>query len=251
MAGDDVRSRAAVIDTFRARARHYDRESEWVSDLALIDPLLLPTPGSGPGILLDVCGGTGVVARRAHQLGWRPVVVDLVAEMLSQRAPAALCPAIRADANALPFRAKSVERIVVRQGLQYLILANVIQELDRVARSVAIGQIVAASSDDVVTWRRYFRLASPGRKTVFVRGQIVRMVRAAGMEIVASKQTSSTARLGDAVGHLKTADRAAAIAVFRSASAAFRRRNSMADDLTEDSTYKVMWEFVVAAHSVG
>jgi SAM-dependent methyltransferase len=241
-------ARSSVVETFAARAAGYSGESPWVSDKALIDPLLLLGPKQKDGLLADVCAGTGVVAERAVELGWRAIVVDLVPEMLfslrnnSRRA-------ILADAEQLPLGADSVNRAVIRQGLQYVSVVDVLAELCRVAPVVSLGHIVALTERDVPTWRRYFSYASPGRRHVFVKGRMADDLEQAGLHIVSTQLRRANARLGDSIRHLGTEDRLNAVEAISVASDDFKERNGFDGGVNEQSEYSLIWEFIVAVRA--
>jgi ubiquinone/menaquinone biosynthesis C-methylase UbiE len=210
----------------------------------LIDPLLVRTPHKS-STLLDVCGGPGIVADRASELGWKCVVVDLVEEMLQTRANSSI-PAIRANATRLPFGNSAVNRIVVRQGLHYLNIPEALSEFARVSDSVAFGHIVAMRPADVPTWVDYFRIASPGRRVILTQGQITDLLIQAGFEIILTRVQSSIAKLGDSIKHLNREARAEAIRVFAMAPNDFKAANGITGKIAELTSYTMWWEFVVA-----
>jgi ubiquinone/menaquinone biosynthesis C-methylase UbiE len=236
--------KAAAISTFSARAKSYRFESRWVEDLTLIDPLLLDPPCEAAK-LLDVCGGTGRLADRATQLGWRSALCDLVGDMLEARYNKKI-PAIQADAALLPFRDSSFDRIVVRQGLHYLEAPTALSEFARVARSVALGHIVAQAPEDVTVWQRYFAIASPGRRDVLVRGSTESLLASSGFRIEHLTTKRSVARIGDSIRHLEGSSRNAALKTFIDAPEEFKDRYEIAEKVTEETTYAMLWEFIIA-----
>ncbi len=232
------------MSTFQARASEYRFESKWVEDLELIDPLLADPP-SASATLLDVCGGTGRLAERATQLGWRAAVSDLVGDMLRARGNRSI-PAVQADAETLPFSDACADRIVVRQGLHYLEMKKALKEFSRVARSVALGHIVGNYHEDIPIWRKYFEIASPGRRVIFIRGFIEELLVDSGFRIESVAIRQSMARIGDSIRHLDDPSRRAALKVFNDAPGDFKERHEIAGEVTEETAYPLTWEFIIA-----
>src|SRR5882757_6422953 len=101
--------------TFALRAVSYNSESTWVTNTRLVDPLFW---GLSEGSLVaDVCSGTGVVAGRATELGFRSIALDASRDMLRHNSVRwrVLC-----DGAAVPLASNSVRRVVCRQGIHYL-----------------------------------------------------------------------------------------------------------------------------------
>ncbi|WP_225731491.1 MULTISPECIES: class I SAM-dependent methyltransferase [unclassified Nocardia] len=93
----------------------YEREflaSQRPGDPLEIDRILGELLGSREeaDTCLDIGCGTGIYAARMHELGWRPLGVDLSARMLAYAAPR--LPVVCGDAKRLPFRDNSIPAAV-------------------------------------------------------------------------------------------------------------------------------------------
>ena len=170
---------------------------------------------------------------------------DLVGDMLKARGNLKI-PAVQADATSLPFGDSSVDRIVVRQGLHYLDTGKALKEFARVAQSIALGHIVMQSPEDLTVWRRYFQIASPGRREVFERGAIEGVLRSSGFHVEHVVTRQSLARIGDSIKHLDGSSRHAALKVFTDAPEEFKDRYGINGEVTVEDTYTMLWEFIVA-----
>jgi ubiquinone/menaquinone biosynthesis C-methylase UbiE len=97
--------------------------------------------GAAPGrILLDVCTGTGEIARRAARAGADVVAIDLTPGMLERAKAKAGASGVRfelADARALPFPARSFDAVLLSFALHDMprpVRLQVLAECARVAR---------------------------------------------------------------------------------------------------------------------
>ena len=78
---------------------------------------MVPPIGTDP--ILDLCTGTGDLAKAYHQLGTAPVIgADLSHEMLVRAARKVPVPLIEADAQSLPFPDDSFQIVSVSFGLR-------------------------------------------------------------------------------------------------------------------------------------
>jgi ubiquinone/menaquinone biosynthesis C-methylase UbiE len=117
----------------------YDRWSRFDRTHPLLDLLELPEQG----LVVDIGGGTGRVAQIIADAGCRVVVVDVSVGMLKRvHAKPGLSPLL-ADAAALPFRADSVDRILVVDALHHIKRqVETIHELCRLLKPGGVGVVV-------------------------------------------------------------------------------------------------------------
>jgi glycosyltransferase involved in cell wall biosynthesis/SAM-dependent methyltransferase len=88
-----------------------------------------------PGRLLDVGCGGGHFMAAARAAGWRPIGTDLSHEACVVARPTAAAPAVGADADALPFRAGTLDAVALVNVLDHTMRPRaVVREAARVLR---------------------------------------------------------------------------------------------------------------------
>jgi SAM-dependent methyltransferase len=122
------------------RTAAYDAHADWYNDfmsaaageyIQRVHATVADLLGSGEGVCLDVCCGTGAHANALAGLGWTPVGVDVSGGQL--RHAAARLPVAVADAAALPFADNSVPAAVcVLASTDVPDYAAVLREIARV-----------------------------------------------------------------------------------------------------------------------
>lgn len=215
-----------------------------MTDPDLISPLLSRSRGDR---LLDLCCGTAVLKSWAAHAGWNYVGLDMSMKMLLQ-ASAAASPTstslVRGNAQISPFSDKTFDVVVCRQGLHYLDVPEAVKEMWRLARvEVRVAQIVAESAADVDFWTSYFGLASPGRRRVFVAGDIPSAFAELGLREMAVSYVESRGTLMGAVRHLSQEAQQQVRGLFRSADARIKRIYGFRELGDADIEYRQIWEF--------
>jgi demethylmenaquinone methyltransferase/2-methoxy-6-polyprenyl-1,4-benzoquinol methylase len=104
------------IDHFEILAPWYDRaiRSRLTPDLL---ELLNPTPASR---VLDAAGGTGRLALPLRAHAAQVVVADIAAGMLAQARGKGGLAVVRASTDALPFQARSFDRVLIVDALHHI-----------------------------------------------------------------------------------------------------------------------------------
>lgn len=231
-----------IRETFRARAAAYDGEAPWNVDTSLAEMLLL-TAGSKSSVMLDVCAGTGLVSNVAARLGWRTVAVDATYEMLSR---AEIPHRVLGLAESLPFRDRSFDLAVCRQGMQYLHLDIAIAEMIRVAPLIGLIHIFSPCADDNQFWRRYFEVASPGRLHVFNEGSLDEICLEKGLKAVWAADMTTRSPVRSAVNHLTEARKQVIDDMFRSMDATMVDRYQVRHE-GHSITYEQHWRAALFA----
>ncbi len=228
---------SAVVDTFARRAVQYDGESVWMRDSRALQPLA-PEP-FGNRVALDLAAGTGLVGAVLAERGWSVVHLDISAEMLRSAGGSRVV----GDSQFLPIRESSVDLIVCRQALHYFLLPAVAREIRRVgAAEIRLGQIVAPNEVAAKWWNELFQVLAPGRRRVFLPGEVEDFARS-----VAAGWTASTERFAlrddfrSNFAHLEEPSRQVADSIVSSMPAEV----SAAIDF-RDGTYRQDWEIVKA-----
>lgn len=230
--------------TFRDRAQSYDSESTWMRETRLIAPVV---PPPREGTLLDVCSGTGAVADYAESAGWNVVASDLTEAMMNRQPRSR--PLVVADAQKLPFPSRAVRVITCRQGLQYLDPGVALAEWRRVARNeIRLAHIVMPADEDAAFWREYFAIASPARRQVFARDEMVRLVENLLRRVPRVSVLEGRGTLMGASRHLPRQSQTAVFEMFKTAPLSIRRRYNieMSGD-GSDFSYTQLWEFLTIA----
>jgi len=148
---------------FSRRASGYEQENAWILSPDFIQPLVPAVFGNGK--LLDVCAGTGVIAKHAQQNGWAVSAIDNNADMLAQ-IPSPICVLV-GDAHRLPFADNAFSLVVCRQGVQYLDSEQAIREMLRVSSGqvrLLHGFIAQA---DIPLWQALFSLVQGPKRNFF------------------------------------------------------------------------------------
>lgn len=167
-----------TVSTFSKRANTYDSKMEWVNLPACLEPMIVSP--FGKQLCLDVCAGTGAVSSELIKNGWNVISLDVSKDMLKK---GCLPFPVIGDIHFLPFLDDFFDLVVCRQGLQYSDLSVAISELVRVSsKRVIIGHITKVEGDNFSFWDDYFKIASPGRKHIFLPNQLVELIRSLGFK---------------------------------------------------------------------
>ena len=134
-----VSHRQKIANMFGRIARRYDLFNDIISfglhRLARNTFMRHLAPAEG-SLILDICAGTGVLARMATERGARVVLVDAAAEMLEVACERGVnAPMVVGDALALPFADNTFDGAMVGFGLRSMAsLPRLFGEIARVVR---------------------------------------------------------------------------------------------------------------------
>lgn len=148
---------------FSQRVHTYEQESAWILSKAFIAPLVPPIFGNG--LMLDVCAGTGVIAKYALRMGWQAFALDNNKDMLNV-VPSPITT-ILCDAHHIPFPDNTFDLVTIRQGIQYLNYADAIQEMLRVSKSQVRMLHGFIKQDDIPDWQELFALSQGSHRSFF------------------------------------------------------------------------------------
>lgn len=234
--------RKAVLNTFAARSQGYDSEAAWMTDSTLISPLV-PHP-FGKAMMLDVCAGTGAVARWGDAAGWSVIAADISSDMLKQAAH--FVHTVQCDALHLPFPAAYFDLVLCRQGLQYLDMSAAFAEFRRVTRAeVRVGHITMLDPNDASFWMNYFTLVSPGRRHIFKPGDVALSMVQAGLSITEQIVIMRRDYLGGSIAHLASEKATLVRELFATAPPSIRERYHIEPCGDGNFVYDHRWEFIV------
>lgn len=171
-----------VTDHFTARAGHYDRSSFWCTDPELAAATVAAVAPEPQHRLLDVACGTGLVSRSftgkvAHITG-----IDLTAAMFEQARPH-VDELVAGKAEDMPFPDASFDRIVCRQGVQFMDDRAAVKEMLRVLKPggrVVLVHLCAYGPEDRDEYFQVLRLRNPARRNFYLREDLLRLLQDAG-----------------------------------------------------------------------
>ena len=216
---------------FSQRAGHYDRSSRWCTDEGL-GVATEKAVGAGPhDRLLDIACGTGLVSKRFKGKAKEVVGLDLTPAMFEHARPH-VDRLVEGDATALPFADATFDRVVCRQGIQFMDDGAAVREMVRVLRPrgrVVLIHLCAYGDDDREEYFEVLRLRNPARRNFYVRDDLRRLLADAGCARVDLTDFTIDEDVG-AWADNKAIDDArqnALLAVYRGASAAFASRHAV------------------------
>ena len=223
------------MSDFSQRASSYEQEAKWILDEQFVRPLV-PAPFGG-GKLLDVCTGTGVVAKYADTLGWEATGLDNNTDIMNYLNTHVI--SVCGDANHLPFPDESFDLVVCRQGLQYLDRDVAIGDMLRVSRGEVRLLHGFVQDEDIESWRALFRITNRNNRNFF--SDTILMSAIQGHAPASVECTYLTTR----ETFRKTPETAAAVEQFLAHNPAFVTNNHVTDG-EEDFTYTLHW----AVHTI-
>lgn len=181
---------SVVVDHFTHRAGHYDASSRWCTDPKLAEAMVdavQPAPGLR---MLDVACGTGLVSRHFKGKVAELVGLDLTPAMFAQAAPY-VDKLVEGDATDMPFEDASFDRIICRQGIQFMDDAAAAREMVRVSRPgarIVLVHLAAYGPEDRDEYFEILRLRNPARRNFYLPGDVPNLLRAAGCTTVEARR---------------------------------------------------------------
>ena len=220
-----------MIDHFTARAERYDRSSHWCTDPVLADKIRDAVAAEADHRMLDVACGTGLVSRLFHGQVAHLCGVDLT-EAMADQGRRHVDELILAPAEDLPLPDDSFDRVVCRQGIQFMDAPAAIRQMVRVTRPggrIVLIHLMAYGPDDRDEYFEVLRLRNPARRNFFMPGDVATLLRDAGCvrtEEIEHISVEDVDRWSDH-GAIDQARREAIRAVYRSGSEAFLRNHAV------------------------
>jgi len=232
-----------VESFFKLRSSNYENETTWVTNEEFLSPLLPRCIEHGK--VLDLCAGTGQVAKYFMNLGFDVTATDISLDMLEKLDPK--IKFIVADAHDLPFENNSFNLVTCRQGLHYLDLELAFNSIIRISdRLISLGHITTQSKEDVELWEKYFSIAAPCRKEVFYPGQLCEVGEKYGLTVLNVNVIMKSEGLFGPIAYLDNESRKELIAILSKASESFKKRNQL-ESINGKLFSLRRWEFIVFA----
>lgn len=223
-----------VVGHFVARAPAYNRSSAWCTDDelgALTVDAAQPVPTDR---VLDVACGTGLVSRLFKGVAAHVTGLDITREMANQALPH-LDKLIMGRAESMPFETESFDVTVSRQGIQFMVLPEAVQEMVRVIRPggrVVLVNLCAYGAVDRDEYFEILRLRNPARRNFFVPEDLDRLLRDAGCNSVTLRRYVSAEDVDVWSDHraIDDAARSAIRAIYQSASPEFAELHAVQEE---------------------
>jgi len=175
-----------VESLFASQAVTYDDLTEWRISSSVLQPLA-DLAGRGPGRVVDVGAGTGIVGRALSELGWTVVGLDLVPQMLF-RAKDRTRYRVLGTAEILPFADDSLVGTAFRQVFHYVDDLLAIHEAARVTRRggwLVAADVVVMDPLDLAWWEEVKRFVQPLRRRVYTRDSHLALFKRSGWKVEA------------------------------------------------------------------
>ncbi len=171
-----------VHSHFTARAARYNVSSHWVGDAALGVVTFNALDTRPEHVILDVACGTGQVAQVFKGRVARVVGADITEAMFEQ-ARAHVDALVVTPGESLPFEDGTFDRVVCRQGIQFMDDAAAVKEMVRVLKPggrVLLIHLCAYGRDDRAEYYEILRLRNEARRNFYLREDLAVLLRNAG-----------------------------------------------------------------------
>lgn len=229
-----------IIEEYRQRADGFEDEANWIKNDELVRNIL--TDPFGENELVDLCSGTGVIAKKAQELGWVATSIDISHSMLKQAKEKGL-PCVVGVAESIPLTANSADLVTCRQGLHYTNISIALQEFKRVSRdSVHLAHITLEEEADRERWEEYFDLVNPKRRRIFAPNEIIDCCREVGFEVERTETYRTRAKLSRRLMNVSDDIFDEVLALFTEAPKRWQDNYSVSRHSSTDLSYSQRWE---------
>ena len=171
-----------ALSHFTQRASYYDRSSRWCTDPVLGQQSFAALAPEAHHRVLDVACGTGLVSRLFKGRVAEVVGLDLTPAMAAQAAPH-LDRLEIGSAEAMPFADATFDRVICRQGTQFMNDRAAVAEMFRVLKPggrVLLIHLCAWGSEDREEYFEILRLRNPARRNFYLREDLLALLNGAG-----------------------------------------------------------------------
>lgn len=168
-----------ATEHFIKRAEKYNSSARWVDDKVLIRKIM-DLAGAGRGdCVLDIGTGTGKIAQAFRSRVKHVVGVDICGKMVMQ-AKGCADQIVLTPAESMPFKDNVFSVCVCRQGLQFMNMEAVLEEIHRVLKPggrAILCHLAAYGEKDKDESFLIQRLRNPARKNFFLPDDIPCLLR--------------------------------------------------------------------------
>jgi ubiquinone/menaquinone biosynthesis C-methylase UbiE len=159
---------------FRKRAERYNNSSNWVADRKLIRLISDLAQLNEHSVVLDIATGTGLVAGEFYRKVKKVTGLDISRDM-AEYAKGFMDEVVFDSAENMPFDDGTFDACVCRQGLQFMNLDKVVNEIHRVLKPggvTVLCHLTAYSESDKELTFLIQELRNPARRNFFLPDDI-------------------------------------------------------------------------------
>lgn len=216
---------------FIRRAGKYNYSSRWVNDRNLILKIRDLSEWRRTNYVLDIAVGTGKIAAAFHGKVKRVVGIDSCREMIEQSRGRA-DEIILGLAEKMPFKNDSFDICVCRQGLQFMEVNAVLEQIYRILKPegrLVLCHLAAYGENDKETTFLIQRLRNPARKNFFLAENLIDAVKANGFSGIESFEyiTKETVNKWADNGAINMKKIQEIIKIYKNAPAYFKARHNI------------------------
>ena len=164
---------------FKKRARTYNSSSQWVTDECMIQRIFELSEPEANSVVLDLATGTGLMAKAFFGKVKHVTGLDICADM-TEPAKKSMNKLVISSAETLPFADESFDICICRQGLQFMKLREILEEIYRIlvpGGRVILGHLTCYGHEDRKTCFLIQRLRNPARRNFFMPGDFERLLK--------------------------------------------------------------------------
>jgi DNA gyrase subunit B len=175
-------STADAVAHFTARAPRYNQSSHWCTDPELGAATFAALDPRPEHTLLDVACGTGLVSAVFKGKVAKVVGADITEAMFAQARPH-VDELVVAPGEKLPFPDGTFDRVVCRQGIQFMRDGEAVAEMVRVLKPggrVCLVHLCAYGPEDRDEYFEILRLRNDARRNFYLREDLARLLTGAG-----------------------------------------------------------------------
>ena len=192
-----------VLSHFRERSARYNKSSNWVVDPALLGKIYNLAGIQGGETVLDLATGTGLVARQFHGKVAEVVGLDISPDMTRQ-ASESVDRMLISPVESIPLPNESVDVCVCRQGLQFVYLPKVIEEVARVLKPggrAVFCHLYAYGDADAADAFKIQALRNPSRVNFFKPGSLEAVLEKRGLTVTETVRYLSRESVNQWIDH--------------------------------------------------
>ncbi len=216
-----------ALGHFKERSKRYNKSSNWVRDAAQLKKIFDLCGVMGGETVLDLCSGTGLVAKQFKGKVREVVGLDISPDMTRQAAPF-VDRMIIGPVEAVPLESNSVDICVCRQGLQFVNLKKSLAEVFRVLKPggrAVFCHLTAYGDEDAEDTFKIQALRNPSRANFFKPGDLEAAMESAGLAVSETVRYPSRESVHQWINHGASTpeERDAIWQAYRGASSSFKR----------------------------
>lgn len=236
-----------ALDHFKSRSERYNKSSNWVRDAAQLKQIFDLCGVLGGETVLDLCTGTGLVAKQFKGKVREVVGLDISPDMTRQ-ASGFLDRMLIGPVEAIPLESNSVDICVCRQGLQFVDLKPALAEVSRVLKPggrLVFCHLTAYGNEDAEDTFKIQALRNPSRANFFKPGDMESALEAAGLTVSETVRYPSRESVHQWINHGASTqeERDAIWRAYRGASPSFKRLHAteeVADDILDTMLFLIV-----------